>query len=223
MKKVSLSGSPRESVGKKDTKALRNAGSVPCVIYGGEKQLHFSVNSVDLNKIVFTPEVFQVELDLDGNKVMAILKDCQFHPVSDKVIHADFIELDDKKEVKINLPVRLLGNALGVRNGGRLQTVYRTLTLKGLPSAFPEAIEIDITELKIGKNIRVSEVSIPGLTILEPAHAVICGVKTARGALDEEEEGEEGEEGAAEGEEGATEGKEGAAEGDAKKEGGAES
>ncbi len=210
-----MSGSPRENVGKKDTKALRNAGSVPCVIYGGEKQIHFSVKIGDINKIVYTPEVFQIELDLDGNKIMAIVKDCQFHPVSDKIIHVDFIELDEKKEVKINLPIRLLGNALGVRNGGRLQTVYRTLTIKGLPSAFPEAIEIDITELKIGKNIRVSEVSIPGLTILESANSVICGVKTARGALDDEEEGEEGEEGA--------EGAEGAAEGEGKPEEGADS
>jgi large subunit ribosomal protein L25 len=196
MKKVSLSGSPRENVGKKDTKALRNAGLVPCVIYGGEKQVHFSVKIADLNKLIYTPEVYQIELDFDGNKVNAILKDCQFHPVSDKVIHADFIELDDKKEVKINLPVRLLGNALGVRNGGRLQTVYRTMVLKGLPSAFPDAIEIDITDLRIGKNIRVSEVQIKGLTILEPANAVICGVKTARGAMDDEEEEAEGEEGA---------------------------
>ena len=210
MKQVSLSGSLRENVGKKDTKALRKAGSVPCVIYGGESQMHFSVKSVDLNKLIYTPDVYQIELDFDGKKVLAIAKEYQFHPVSDKVIHADFIELVATQEVKVNLPVRLSGNALGVRNGGRLMSVYRTLSLKGLPSAFPEAVEIDITELRIGEKIRISEVQIPGLTILAPANAVICGIKTARGAMDEDEEGEEGEEGA--------EGTEGA-EGEAKEEG----
>lgn len=199
MKKVSLSGSLRENVGKKDTKALRNEGRVPCVVYGGENQIHFSVKSVDLNKLIYTPEVFQIELDIDGTKVNAIVKEYQFHPTTDNVIHVDFIQLFEDKEVKIDLPVRLKGNALGVRNGGRLLTVYRTLSLKGLPSAFPEAVEIDITNLRIGKKIRMTEVSIPGITILEPANAVICGVKTARGAIDEdeEEEGEEGEDGEA--------------------------
>jgi large subunit ribosomal protein L25 len=201
MKQVSLSGSLRENVGKKDTKALRNAGLVPCVIYGGEKQIHFSVKSVELNKLIYTPEVYKIEMDIDGKKILVIAKEYQFHPVTDKVLHADFIELQDDREVKISLPVRLKGNALGVRNGGRLLSIYRTLSLKGLPSAFPEAVEIDITNLRIGKKIRISDVNIPGLTILAPSNAVICGIKTARGAVDEdeEEEGEEGEEGAAEG------------------------
>jgi large subunit ribosomal protein L25 len=201
MKEVSLSGSLRENVGKKDTKALRRAGLVPCVVYGGENQTHFAVKSVDLNKLIYTSDVYKVELDIDGKKITSVIKELQFHPVTDKVIHADFIELIDDKEIKIDLPVILKGNALGVRNGGRLLTVYRTLSLKGLPSAFPDDIEIDITELRIGEKIRVDEVSIPGLTILAPDNAVICGIKMARGATDEEEE-EEGEEGETEGEEG---------------------
>lgn len=215
MKQVSLSGSLRENVGKKDTKALRRAGLVPCVVYGGETQTHFAVKIVDLNKIVYTPEVYKIELDIDGGKIMAVVKDYQFHPVTDKVIHVDFIELVESKEVKIDLPVTLKGNALGVRNGGRLLTVYRTLSLKGLPSAFPDSIEIDITDLRIGEKVRISEVNIPGLTILAPANAVICGIKMARGAEDEDEEDEEGEEG----EEGTTEG----AEGEEKSEGKSES
>jgi large subunit ribosomal protein L25 len=213
MKQVSLSGSLRENVGKKDTKALRRAGLVPCVIYGGETQIHFSVKSVDLNKLIYTPDVYKIEIDLDGKKILTIAKDYQFHPVSDKVIHADFIELDDKREVKISLPIKLSGNAIGVRNGGRLLSIYRTLSLKGLPSAFPEAVEIDITNLRIGKKIRISDVSFPGLTILAPSNAVIVGIRTARGAVDEDEE-EEGEEGEA---------TEGAAEGEASTEEGAES
>jgi len=212
MKQVSLSGSLRENVGKKDTKALRNAGLVPCVIYGGDSQIHFSVKSVDLNKLIYTPDVYKIEIDLGDKKVLTVAKEYQFHPVTDKVIHADFIELDDSREVKISLPVKLSGNAIGVRNGGRLLSIYRTLSLKGLPSAFPEAVEIDITNLRIGKKIRVSDVSIPGLTILAPSNAVIVGIRTARGAVDEdeEEEGEEGEatEGAAEGEGSSEEGAE---------------
>ena len=205
MKTVSLSGSPRENVGKKDTKALRNAGLVPCVVYGGEEQLHFAVKSVDLNKLIYTPEVYKIELDIDGTKVNAVIKEYQFHPVTDAVLHVDFIQLIEDKEVKINLPVKLKGNAIGVRNGGRLMTVFRTLELKGLPSAFPEAVEIDITKLRIGRKIRVSDITIPGLTILAPANAVIVGVKTARGAVDEDEEEEEGE-GGEEGAEAAAEG-----------------
>jgi large subunit ribosomal protein L25 len=212
MKQVSLSGSLRENVGKKDTKALRNAGLVPCVIYGGDSQIHFSVKSVELNKLIYTPDVYKIEIDLGDKKVLTVAKEYQFHPVTDKVIHADFIELDDSREVKISLPVKLSGNAIGVRNGGRLLSIYRTLSLKGLPSAFPEAVEIDITNLRIGKKIRVSDVSIPGLTILAPSNAVIVGIRTARGAVDEdeEEEGEEGEatEGAAEGEGSSEEGAE---------------
>lgn len=206
MKKVSLSGSLRESVGKKDTKALRRAGLVPCVVYGGETQTHFAVKIVELNKLIYTPDVYQVELNIEGKKIMSVVKEFQFHPVTDNIIHVDFIQLIDDKEIKIDLPVILKGNALGVRNGGRLLTVYRTLSLKGLPSAFPDEIEIDITDLRIGEKIRISELSIPGLTILAPANAVICGIKMARGASDEEE-GEEGEEGAIEGEEEKAEGK----------------
>ena len=198
MKTVSLSGSLRENVGKKDTKALRNQGLVPCVVYGGEKQIHFSVKSIELGKLIYTPEVFQIEIDIDGKKVMTIAKEYQFHPVTDKVIHADFIELDDKREVKVDLPVRLTGNSIGVRNGGRLLVIYRTLSLKGLPSAFPDAVEIDITNLRIGKKIRVSDVKIPGLTILEPSNAVICGIKRSRISVEEEEAEEEAAEAAAE-------------------------
>jgi large subunit ribosomal protein L25 len=190
MKTVSLSGSPRENVGKKDTKALRRQGLVPCVIYGGEKQIHFSVKLIELGKLIYTPDVYKIEIDVDGKKYLTIAKEYQFHAVSDKVIHADFIELSDKREVKVDLPVRLTGNSIGVRNGGRLLVIYRTLSLKGLPSAFPETIDIDITNLRIGKKIRVSEVKLPGLTILEPANAVICGIKRSRISVEEEEEAE---------------------------------
>jgi large subunit ribosomal protein L25 len=196
MKNVSLSGSSRENVGKKDAKALRAVERVPCVLYGGENQIHFSVDYVELSKIVFTGDVFQIDLDLDGVKVPSVIKEVQFHPVSDKVIHVDFIELLEDKSIKIKLPVHVSGLAIGVKNGGRLMIPYRKLTIKGRPSALPDDIEIDISKLRIGEKIRVSEIKLEGAKILEPQDTVVVLIKTARNIIEEEEEeGEEGEEG----------------------------
>ena len=129
MKKVSLSGSSRENVGKKDTKALKKAGKVPCVVYGGEEQIHFSVIRLDLRKIVFTSDVFEIELDIDGVKRQVVIKELQFHPVSDAIVHVDFLEISDDKILKLKLPVHVSGNAIGVKNGGRLMVPFRKLTL----------------------------------------------------------------------------------------------
>jgi large subunit ribosomal protein L25 len=199
MKKAQLSGSLRASVGKKDAKAVRNAGGVPCVLYGTGEQTHFSVRSVDMEKIIFSPDVFQIEIDLDGTKKVAIIQEKQMHPVTDKPRHIDFLELDDKKEVKVSLPVRTTGSAIGVMNGGRLRQNYRMLKLYGLPGNLPEAVELDVTEMRIGSSIRIKDLNLNDVTILEPAEAVVVGVKMARGASADEEEEEEGEE-AAEGE-----------------------
>ena len=203
MKKVQLSGSPRASVGKKDAKALRAAGQVPCVLYGQGEQTHFSVKSTDLQKIVFSPDVFQIELDIDGKKTVGIIQDLQQHPVKDTLEHCDFLELNDKKPVKVALPVRTTGSARGVLNGGRLMQVFRRLQVVGLPGDLPESMIVDITDLRIGMSTRVRDVAAKNekLTFLDPAGAVVVAVKTARGAVDDtDEEGEEGE-----GEEGATE------------------
>lgn len=202
MKKAQLSGSIRANVGKKDAKAVRNAGRVPCVLYGSGEQTHFSVRSIDMEKIIFSPDVFQVELDLEGTKKMAIIQQKQMHPVTDKPRHVDFLELDPKKAVKISLPVRTTGAAIGVMNGGKLRQNYRMLKLVGLPTDLPEAVTIDISKLRIGQSVRVKGLEIPNVTILEPTEAVIIGVKRARGSVaedtDEEEETEEG--GSSEGE-----------------------
>jgi large subunit ribosomal protein L25 len=201
MKTVSLSGSPRENVGKKDAAALRRNGAVPCVVYGGENQIHFSLPQNEIRKLVYTPDIFRVELEIGGDKYSTIIQELQFHPLTEAVIHVDFLQLFEDKSVKIGMPVRLSGSPVGVRNGGKLRQNYRTLNLVGLPSAFPESIAIEIAELKIGESIRVSDIVIDGLVCLEPATAVIVGVKTARGSVDEEAEGEE----VAEGEEEAAE------------------
>lgn len=191
MKKVQLSGSLRANVGKKDTSALRVAGMVPCVLYGQGEQVHFSVKAVDVEKIIFSPDVFQVEIDIDGTKKVAIIQDLQMHPVKDKPMHVDFLELADDKKVKVSLPLFHTGAAIGVMNGGKLRQPYRKLRVIGLPGNLPESISVDVTDLRIGQNIRVSDLDSTGVEFLEPQNAVVLGVKMARGAVsdDAEEEG----------------------------------
>ena len=190
MKKAQLSGSLRASVGKKENSALRGEGKVPCVLYGSGEQTHFSVRAVDVEKMIFSPDVYQVELDIDGKKAMAIIQAKQMHPVRDTAVHVDFLELNDKKPVKVSLPVRVTGAAPGVLNGGKLRQPYRMLRVIGLPRSLPEEIMIDISTLKIGDSIRVSELKIEGMEFNEPANAVVIGVKMARGAAEEEAEEE---------------------------------
>ena len=201
MKTVSLSGSPRENVGKKDAKSLRAEGLVPAVLYGGDEQIHLSLREIEVKKLIYTPDVYRIELSVGDKKYDVIIQEAQFHPVSDEILHVDFLQLFEDKQVKINLPVRITGNSIGVRNGGRLAVLFRKIAVKGLPGDIPESLEIDITKLRIGMSIRVRDVEIPGIKILGPDSAVIVGVKTARGAVDEdEEEEEEGAEGAEGGE-----------------------
>ena len=193
MKTAQLSGSLRTNVGKKDATLLRNEGRVPCVLYGQGDQTHFSVKRVDIDKIVFSPEVYQVALDIEGKKAMGIIRELQQHPTKDTIQHVDFYELNDAKVVSVKLPVRLVGSARGVLAGGRLMQVFRTLSCVGLPSAIPDAITLDISTLKIGQSFRVNSISIPGITFLDPANAVVVSVKMARGAVkptdtDEDEE-----------------------------------
>ena len=183
MKTAQLSGSLRTNVGKKDATLLRNEGRVPCVLYGQGDQTHFSVKRVDIDKIVFSPEVYQVALDIEGKKAMGIIRELQQHPTKDTIQHVDFYELNDAKVVSVKLPVRLVGSARGVLAGGRLMQVFRTLSCVGLPSAIPDAITLDISSLKIGQSFRVNSISIPGVTFLDPANAVVVSVKMARGAV----------------------------------------
>ena len=223
MKSIKVKGSERESVGKKATKALRNAGKVPCVIYGGEKPIHFSADEIAFKDLVYTPAAHTVSINLGGNRgvVRAIMQDIQFHPVTDGILHIDFYELFDDKEVTMNIPVRLQGNAPGVRNGGRLLFRKRKLSIKALPDKLPDFFDVDISKLKIGDNITVESLLNDEFEILHPDTTVVVQVKTMRAAIvvddeDEDAEGVEGEEGAAEGAEGA----EGAVEGGEASEGG---
>ncbi|MEL6918415.1 MAG: 50S ribosomal protein L25/general stress protein Ctc [Bacteroidota bacterium] len=204
MKSITIKGSERESVGKKATKALRNAGKVPCVVYGGDKPLHFSAEELAFRDLVYTPNAHTVVVDLEnGEKVEAVMQDIQFHPVTDRILHIDFYQLFKDKEVTMNIPVRLIGNSPGVRNGGRLLFRKRKLAIKALPDNLPDFFDVDISKLKIGQNISVASLLNDDFTILHPDTTVVVQVKTARTAVadddEEEEEGVEGAEATAEG------------------------
>ena len=199
MKTTQLSGSLRANVGKKDAASLRNAGMVPCVLYGQGEQTHFSVKSVQMNKIIFSPDVFLVELDVEGKKTKAIIREVQQHPVKDTIQHVDFYELNEKKKVRVSLPVRTTGSAKGVLNGGRLNMAFRSLNCYGLASDLPDAITLDISPIRIGQGITISEINIPGVTILDPASAMVISVKISRGAVDDDDDDDDDEEEGAEG------------------------
>ena len=198
MKSVALSGNTRAERGTSNANNLRKEEKVPAVIYGGKENVHFTVNEVKFNKIINTPEVYFIDLDVDGTKFKAIIKDVQFHPVTDRVLHIDFLEVDEKKPLTIKIPVRLVGRSKGVANGGALKNPIKMQTVSGLPAAIPENVEVDITPLKIGDSIKVRDLSIEGLTFLGADNAVVVGVKMSRNAVANSEEEEEEEPAAAE-------------------------
>ena len=193
MKSIAIKGSKRESVGKKATKALRNAGAVPCVIYGGENPIHFSAPELAFKNLVYTPDAHTVEIEVEGTTIRAILQDIQFHPVTDRILHIDFYQIFDDKEVTMIIPVKFTGNSKGVLNGGVLRKVNRKLKVKALPDNLPDYIQAEITELKIGNKLYVTSIDQENFKIQHPDNTVICQVKTSRTAVDEEEEEEEGE------------------------------
>ena len=203
MKSITIKGSKRESVGKVATKALRNADKVPCVLYGGENPLHFSANELDFSKLVYTPNAHTVVLDINGDqKINAILQDIQFHPVSDKILHVDFYQLSDDKEVNMEIPVIIQGSAPGVMlEGGTLVISKRKLKVRALPKNLPDFINVDISSLKLGNKITTAELESEDFTILHPDNTVVCKVRTSRASMNIEEEeleaeGEATEEGA---------------------------
>src|SRR5690554_5932583 len=192
MKSITIKGSKRESVGKKATKALRNAGMVPCVVYGGKEPISFSAEEIAFKNLVYTPDVHTVVVNLGGTKVSAILQDIQFHPVSDRILHIDFYQIFDDKEVTMEIPVRTVGNSRGVRSGGVLRIVTRKLRIKALPENLPDFIEADITDMRIGTKMYVGAVASDQYKIMHPENTVICQVRTSRTAIVEIEEEEEG-------------------------------
>ena len=210
MNTVSLSGSPRVSVGKKGATSLRKEGRIPSVVYGGKDQIHFSILENEAKKLVFTPNVYLIELDIEGKRFKVILQESQIHPVTDRILHLDFLEISDDAPFKLSIPIKLEGFSKGVRNGGKLRQNFRKLRVFGLAKDMPDAVSIDITPIKIGDKIRVSDLSVSGLNFLDPKNAVVVGVQTARVIIEEDEEEEEGTEtveGEGEGSKGSTDGK----------------
>jgi len=196
MKTLAISVEERKKVGKTNTRALRNQGNVPCVLYGGEKQVTFYAHENDFRKLVYTPDTFLVELDINGVTTRAVMQDIQFHPVTDKILHIDFLEVFEDKPVTISLPVVLEGQSIGVKNGGNLMFRRPKILVKGLVANLPDSITIDIEYLKIGMFIYIKDIEVEGVEFLAPPNSVVVGVKTARAAIEEiEEEEEEGTDG----------------------------
>jgi large subunit ribosomal protein L25 len=189
-------------VGKKSTKALRNAGQVPCVLYGGEQPLHFSAHELAFSKLVYTPDAHTVVIALEnGETYNAIMQDIQFHPVTDKILHVDFYQTFEDKEITMNIPVRIVGVSKGVLNGGVLRRNLRKIRVKAIPSNLPDFIEADITPLKIGNKLYITALENPDYKFLHPDNTVVCQVRRSRASMDifdEDEEEEEGTEAAAE-------------------------
>lgn len=201
MKTYDLTGQIRKDVGKKDSKKLRKEKMVPCVMYGGDKVIHFAAFENEFQNLVYTPNVYIVNLDLNGTKHSAILHDFQFHPVTDKIIHADFIEVKEGVPVTVKLPIQLVGSSEGIRSGGKLRQRRRYLKVQGLPKDLPDFLEIDITPMIVGDVIKIGDLSYDNLELLDPPRAMVVSVVSSRlvskAMRDEEvEEGAEGEEGA---------------------------
>lgn len=183
MKSITINGSQRESLGKKATKDLRNAGKVPCVIYGGENVTHFAAPELSFSKLIYTPDVHTVVVALeDGKTINAILQDIQFHPVTDKILHIDFVEIFDNKPITMEIPFKSTGVSEGVKVGGVLRYNLRKLKVKGLHKNLPDVITGDITNLKIGNKLYVTALANENYTILHPDNTVVLQVKTSRNA-----------------------------------------
>lgn len=204
MKSITINGSQRESVGKKDSKALRNAGQVPCVLYGGDKPVHFSAPELAFSKLVYTPNAHTVVIALENGKSFnAVLQDIQFHPVTDKILHIDFYQLFEDKEITMEIPVHVIGTSKGVLNGGVLRRNLRKLKVKALPANLPDFVEADITPLRIGSKLYITSLVNPDYKFLHPDNTVVCQVRRSRASVAEFEEEEEAAAAEAAGEEGA--------------------
>ncbi|WP_272021746.1 50S ribosomal protein L25/general stress protein Ctc [Olleya namhaensis] len=194
MKSITINGSKRESVGKKVTKALRNAGQVPCVLYGGDNQVHFSAPELAFSKLVYTPNAHTVVIELEsGEKFDAILQDIQFHPVTDRILHVDFYQTFADKEVTMDIPLNYIGNPRGVRNGGVLRKNKRSLRVKAVPGNLPDFIDANIEDLKIGNKLYITSLVNEDYTFMHPDNTVVCLVRRSRAAITVDEDDEEGE------------------------------
>ena len=198
MKEISVSGEKRATTGKKAAKELRKEGLVPCNLYGEKKgenglpeALAFTISAAQLRNVIYSPNVYVVNLTISGEAHKAVIKELQFHPTTDAVLHVDFFEVNETKPITIGIPVKLTGHAQGVRDGGRLSQAVRQLNVTAPYKQIPEVLEIDVTELKLGKAIKVAELNFEGLQIATPAQVVVCSVKATRASRSAAAAGEE--------------------------------
>jgi len=197
MKSISIKGQERESVGKVATKAARNAGLVPCVVYGGEQPVHFTAEEKAFKSLVYTPNVHTVVVELGGNTIDCILQDIQFDPVSDKILHIDFFQLDAEKEITMEVPVKVVGNSKGVMAGGVLRLNQRKLKVRALPANLPDFVEADITELEMGNKLYVTKLPTENFKLLHPDNTVVAQVRISRAAMKAAQEAAKAEKGGA--------------------------
>ncbi|MEI8225668.1 MAG: 50S ribosomal protein L25/general stress protein Ctc [Bacteroidota bacterium] len=188
MKTIEIKGTFRTELGKKSSKQLRKTGNVPCVIYGKEKNIHFHAHENSFKNLIYTPEAHMVKLSIEDKEYKAVLKDMQFHPVNDKILHADFIEIFDNKPVIINISIKVSGDSAGVLAGGKLSIKRRTLKVKGLANDLPEFLPIDITDLKIHEGLKVGDLSYDKIELLDPKISMVLTIATSRVAQKTDEE-----------------------------------
>ena len=188
MKSIAISGSLRENVGKRDAKELRYQSLVPAVLYGGTTQTHFAVSAADLKPVVYTPVVHFIDLDIAGVKSRAIIKDLQFHPLTEQILHVDFLLLDEKKPITIEIPVRLTGTSPGVKTGGKLVQKLRKLRIKALPKDHLDFIDVSIETLEVGKSVKVSDLKEGNYVITNAKEDTIVSVTTSRALRQAEQE-----------------------------------
>lgn len=193
MKSFEIKCNLRTSLGKKDAKKLRAQEKVPCVLYGGGENVHFWAIEKDFRHLVYTPNVYLVDLNIEGKVHHAILQELQFHPVSDRIVHVDFVQISLDKKVALSIPVQLNGIPAGVKEGGKLMISMRKLKVRALPKDLPDVLEIDVTDITLGKTIKVGDVNFPKMEMLDNKNSVIAAVKLTRAAraADEPEEGTE--------------------------------
>lgn len=190
MKQIAISGTARTELGKKAAKEIRKTGNIPCVIYGEKKDengqpvaTHFIVNEKEINKLIYTPHIYLIDINIDGVDHKAVLKEVQFHPVKDNVLHVDFFEVHAEKPIVMGVPVVAKGLAVGVRAGGRLMMMVRKLQVRAMYDAIPEKLEVDVTALQLGKSINAGQLHFEGLELVTPKEVIVCTVKMTRAAM----------------------------------------
>ena len=195
MKSITIKGSERENVGKKATKAVRDAGMVPCVIYGGNQPVHFVADERAFKDLVYTPNAHTVVVELNGTSYNVIMQDIQFHPVSDKILHIDFFQLSDDKEIIMEVPVKVTGTSPGVLLGGVLRLNQRRLKVKALPKNLPDFVEANISELQMGNKLYVTKLEANNFKLMHPDNTVVCQVRISRAAMKAAQEAAKAEKG----------------------------